>query len=350
MLAEAVRSQPELSSTSAARADSPCSSPCKLPRSPGRTEAAGHPDLAIVLALTSSSEVGQEAASHVICGPMFLARLLAAEVPLAMVQSLPCLDFEMQKRVMRFFSEIVCFGSRHGCESLVIDHICNRPEIVHGLLRGCGISQLLTPCANMLRDCARQPALAKLMLKEGVAERLVELARHPDCDVSFEAFESLRELLLKQPAVAAAYIGSSCMEDFFIDFHKLVRTDNDSGYAHRRQSLKLLGDLLLHPEFHRVMNAYVAKAHFLQVHMNLLLDTSRTIQLGAFHIFKVFVANPHKPDAVARILARNRDRLVKLLQVFLGNAGEDENLRSDLRAVIVSLEEYVESPLAGRRS
>jgi calcium binding protein 39 len=39
--------------------------------------------------------------------------------------------------------------------------------------------------------------------------------------------------------------------------------------------------------------------------MNLLKDDSRNIQFEAFHVFKVFVANPHKPEAIAEILQRN---------------------------------------------
>lgn len=55
--------------------------------------------------------------------------------------------------------------------------------------------------------------------------------------------------------------------------------------------------------------------------MNLLRDTSANIQFEAFHVFKVFVANPKKPDAIAQILLNNRDKLVAYLKNFQNAKG-----------------------------
>lgn len=54
--------------------------------------------------------------------------------------------------------------------------------------------------------------------------------------------------------------------------------------------------------------------------MTLLRDKNRAIQFEAFHVFKVFVANPKKTDGVLDILLRNKDKLI----VFLNNFHNDK--------------------------
>jgi calcium binding protein 39 len=55
--------------------------------------------------------------------------------------------------------------------------------------------------------------------------------------------------------------------------------------------------------------------------MNLLRDTSANIQFEAFHVFKVFVANPKKPEAICQILINNRDKLIAYLRNFQNSKG-----------------------------
>ena len=43
---------------------------------------------------------------------------------------------------------------------------------------------------------------------------------------------------------------------------------------------------------------------------------SANIQYEAFHVFKVFVANPKKNEAVMKILTRNAEKLVAYLRAF----------------------------------
>lgn len=55
--------------------------------------------------------------------------------------------------------------------------------------------------------------------------------------------------------------------------------------------------------------------------MNLLRDKNRTIQFEAFHVFKVFVANPNKTKPVLEILQKNKDRLISFLTQFHNDKG-----------------------------
>ena len=58
--------------------------------------------------------------------------------------------------------------------------------------------------------------------------------------------------------------------------------------------------------------------------MNLLRDKSKNIQFEAFHVFKVFVANPNKTAPVKDILVKNKDKLVKFLSDFCVERVDDE--------------------------
>lgn len=64
--------------------------------------------------------------------------------------------------------------------------------------------------------------------------------------------------------------------------------------------------------------------------MNLLRDKSRNIQFEAFHVFKVFVANPNKTKPVLDILQKNQEKLLKFLSDFHNDrSGNDFNFISD---------------------
>ena len=53
---------------------------------------------------------------------------------------------------------------------------------------------------------------------------------------------------------------------------------------------------------------------------------------------EVFVANPHKSDAVKRILTQNRERLLKFLPGFLADRTEDEQFTDEKSFLIRQIE------------
>ncbi|KAJ8689744.1 Hym1p [Pleurotus ostreatus] len=107
---------------------------------------------------------------------------------------------------------------------------------------------------------------------------------------------------------------------FFSSYTTLILSNN---YVTKRQSLKLLGEILLDRANFNVMTRYIANEANLKMMMNLLRDKSKNIQFEAFHVFKVFVANPKKPPQIEVILRRNKDKLLVFLKNF-HNDKEDE--------------------------
>lgn len=72
-------------------------------------------------------------------------------------------------------------------------------------------------------------------------------------------------------------------------YNTLILSPN---YVTKRQSLKLLGEILLDRANYNVMTQYIASEANLKMMMNFLRDKSRNIQFEAFHVFKVGSSPP----------------------------------------------------------
>jgi hypothetical protein len=67
-------------------------------------------------------------------------------------------------------------------------------------------------------------------------------------------------------------------------YQTLILSQN---YVTKRQSLKLLGEILLDRANYAIMTRFIADEANLKTMMNFLRDKSRNIQFEAFHVFKV---------------------------------------------------------------
>ena len=72
------------------------------------------------------------------------------------------------------------------------------------------------------------------------------------------------------------------------------------------------------------MTRFIASADNLKVVMTLLRDTSSSIQYEAFHVFKIFVANPHKDGRVLDVLLRNQERLIAFMRDFQNERADEQ--------------------------
>lgn len=85
------------------------------------------------------------------------------------------------------------------------------------------------------------------------------------------------------------YLSHLFYSQFFASFTTLIQSQN---YVTKRQSLKLLGEILLDRANFNVMTRYIANETNLKMMMNLLRDKSKNIQFEAFHVFKVKLRGP----------------------------------------------------------
>lgn len=94
-----------------------------------------------------------------------------------------------------------------------------------------------------------------------------------------------------------------------------------------------------------VMTAYVDRGEHLKICMNLLRDDRKMVQYEGFHVFKVFVANPHKSIAVQKILLINRERLLSFLKVFLDDRQDDEQFIDEKEFLIKQIRNMPSTPV-----
>jgi calcium binding protein 39 len=78
---------------------------------------------------------------------------------------------------------------------------------------------------------------------------------------------------------------------------------------------------------------YVSDRDNLKILMNLLRSKKVRIQIEAFHVFKVFVVNPRKPNEITLILLNNREKLVAYLQKF--HKDVDDHQFEEERALVI---------------
>lgn len=149
--------------------------------------------------------------------------------------------------------------------------------------------------------------------------------------VSCDAFANFKETLIKHKPMVAEYLEKN-YDRFFTMYDGLLQSPN---YVTKRQSLKLLGEILLDRANFNVMTKYISSEENLKLMMNLLRDKSKNIQFEAFHVFKVFVANPKKPPVIDNILKRNRERLVTFLSNFHNDKEDDQFV--DEKSYLISL-------------
>lgn len=87
------------------------------------------------------------------------------------------------------------------------------------------------------------------------------------------------------------------------------------------------------------MTRYISNADNLKLMMNLLRDRSRNIQFEAFHVFKVFVANPHKTRPIVDILIKNQEKLIHFLGNFHNDRQDDEQFNDEKAFLIKQIQE-----------
>jgi calcium binding protein 39 len=82
---------------------------------------------------------------------------------------------------------------------------------------------------------------------------------------------------------------------------------------------------------------YISKAENLCLMMNLLRDDAKSIQYEAFHVFKVFVANPNRPQAVTSILEANKEKLMHFLGKFHEERDKDDAQFAEERQTLIDV-------------
>ncbi|VDK69239.1 unnamed protein product [Litomosoides sigmodontis] len=250
-----------------------------------------------------------------------------------LIQNLTKLDFEAKKDVAQIFNNLL--RRQIGTRSPTVEYVHTRPQILETLVKGYEIPEIAVTCGSMLRECIRHENLAKLVLYGKDFYKFFNYVEVSTFDIASDAFSTFKELVTRHKAVCAEFLDSK-YDEFFQAYQNLLNSEN---YVTRRQSLKLLGELLLDRHNFNIMTRYINNADNLKLMMNMLKEKSRSIQFEAFHVFKVFVANPNKSKAVADILLRNKEKLVEFLNNFHTDRTEDEQFNDEKAYLIKQIQD-----------
>ncbi|XP_054787368.1 uncharacterized protein LOC129293430 isoform X2 [Prosopis cineraria] len=250
-----------------------------------------------------------------------------------LIHKLPTLGWEARKDLVHCWSVLLKqkVDSKYCC----VEYLEQHSELLDFLVVCYDNKEIALTCGLMLRECAKFPTLARYILESASFVLFFKFVELPTFDVASDAFSTLKDLLTKHQEVVSEFL-TAHYDEFFDLYEKLLTSPN---YVTRRQSLKLLSEFLLEAPNSQIMKRYILEVRYLKVMMTLLRDSSKNIQISAFHIFKVFVANPNKPREVKIILSKNREKLLELLRdLSPGKGSEDEQFEEEKELIMKEIE------------
>jgi len=235
-----------------------------------------------------------------------------------LIRHMAKLEFEAKKDVVTIFNNVL--RRQVGNHFTTVDYLAKNKPILIDLVNGYGHADIAMNSGSMLRECIRHESLARVVLQSEDFFKFFQFVETSNFDVAADAFSTFRELLTKHKALCAEFLE----QNYDTVFSKYTLLLNSQNYVTKRQALKLLSELLLDRANFNIMTKYIASSDNLKLMMNMLKDKSRNIQYEAFHVFKVFVANPNKPKPILEILARNKEKLANFLQSFHNDKADEQ--------------------------
>ncbi|CAF1505028.1 unnamed protein product [Rotaria magnacalcarata] len=259
--------------------------------------------------------------------------IYSQELMMTMINNLSRVTFEDRKEIVAIFNNLL--RRQVGAKYPAVDHIMQRSGILFKLIEGYDNADIALNCGMMLRECIRVQELADIILKSQDFYKFFDYVQKSTFDIASDAFATFKDLLTKHKSLCADFLERN-YDLFFNKYRDLLNSEN---YVTRRQSLKLLGELLLDRYNFSVMTKYITNTDNLKQQMNLLKEKSKNIQFEAFHVFKIFVANPTKPKAISDILLRNREKLIDFLTTFHTDRTDDEQFNDEKAYLIKQISE-----------
>lgn len=238
-------------------------------------------------------------------------------------QNIALLDFETRKDVSQIFNNLL--RRKIGSRLPTVEYLATRENILFTLLKGYETPEIALNCGIVLRECFRHEPLARVVLYSSQFFDFFRYVETGTFDIASDAFASFREILTRHKQLVSEFLDSNYTK-FFEEYQKLLTSPN---YVTKRQSLKLLNEILLERTNFTIMTRYISVGDTLKLMMNLLRDKSRNIQFEAFHVFKVFVANPNKSKPVLDILVKNKEKLESFLTNFHNDRNDDQQFHDE---------------------
>ncbi|OVA20060.1 Mo25-like [Macleaya cordata] len=279
-------------------------------------------DLKCVLYGNSESEPVSEACSQL------TQEFFREDTLRLLITCLPKLNLEARKDA----TQVVANLQRQQVQSRLIasDYLDRNKDLMDVLLSGYEDTDIALHYGAMLRECIRHQCVARYVLESEQMKKFFDYIQLPNFDIASDAAATFKELLTRHKSTVAEFLTKN-YDWFFAEYNsKLLESPN---YITRRQAVKLLGDMLLERANSAVMMRYVSSKDNLRILMNLLRESSKNIQIEAFHVFKLFAANQNKPPEIIGIFITNRSKLLRFFGDFKLDK-EDEQFEADKAQVV----------------
>ncbi|XP_072990717.1 putative MO25-like protein At5g47540 isoform X2 [Typha latifolia] len=198
-----------------------------------------------------------------------------------LVVCLPKLSLETRKDA----TQVVANLQRQLVHSRLIasDYLETNKDLLDILVSGYENMDIALHYGAMLRECIRHQSIARYVLESEHMKKFFDYIQLPNFDIASDASATFKELLTRHKSTVAEFLSRN-YDWFFAEFNsRLLSSPN---YITRRQAIKVLGDMLLDRSNSAVMMRYVSSKDNLMILMNLLRESSKNIQIEAFHVFK----------------------------------------------------------------
>lgn len=221
----------------------------------------------------------------------------------------------------------------------MVEHLVSHTEAIDALIKsyGTNLNGADVIVGVMIRDACRFAKIVQYVLEKDLIFNIIPVLSSGNFDVSADAFQTLRELLTNHKDISAPWLAKN-FQRFFEAYMKPLSKFDEAEYVTVRQSLTILSTLLLDRQFMDTMIQFVNNDGFLKIILILMGNESKVVKFEAFHIFKIFAANPSKTPRIARLLNQNHDRICKLLDQIESDRLDDNEFRQDKAAVMAKLE------------
>lgn len=229
------------------------------------------------------------------------------------------IEFDSRKTVMSLFTFLL--GQKVSNKLITVEYLLKNPKIIYALMQGPEKVEVSLNMGLMLRDAIKYEQVASLILSTQSFWPYFNYVDSESFEIATDAFATLNDLFREHPDVVSTFFCNDDNTQKFIDnINNLIMRGN---YITKRESTKLLADLMMVKLNYNLMTNYVNEVENLKVIMLLLGDKSKNIQIEGFNVFKIFVANPRKEKTIVDILVKNRDKLLEFLYSLNKERGDD---------------------------
>ncbi|CCE72654.1 Piso0_000244 [Millerozyma farinosa CBS 7064] len=250
-----------------------------------------------------------------------------------LIYNLKKLDFDSRKDVVILFSTLL--RRQIGNASPTVEYLINgKPEILIWLIKGPESSETGLVCGQILRDCIKFEVINRFILVNPLFWNYFKYVQSPVFEIATDAFVTLHDLVTTHKKLVSEFLANN-YDNFTTSINQLIQSNN---YVTKRQSVRLLAELVLQRQNQYFLNRYFDDTNNLKLIMLLLSNKSKNLQIEGFHIFKFFVAKPKKSQRILDILIKNKENFIAFFQNFNITSFNDSNLIDERDYILTEIQ------------